>query len=1078
MTTQTMNNSQILDFINEVKKEETINGLTSPKINKPATKISNKKSINKISTNINMVKKIKINQKKIKRIRNPITNKLISIKSLSKKLRDKKYNQKQIQKIQEKLKENNLGYNTQSGRVSKSDNIKLKKQIKIDIKKKVAVDKISNFYKKSKEKYYIVNNDTGDIARLNKENHTALYQSFEIPKKIIPSNDLTLPKINIKFTNQLDNDTEYKLLIAYEAILFYSGDDTNKQDLVNRNGTVELKVKISELNEKLNLFIYDKYSPISIKALTLQITSQFTEQKFSLNDMVLREAKPLNLCNLYNEVIENKDGKCISNYLSKIYNKFSKKEILKLKTTNDILEYCKKNNIKMIAYDISGNIISSNYPTIKNKSRKSLIFIAYNNHLYPLKNETLKKVSQYEKKEHTYVKNIIEKFENIIDSEIMPSSLKLSHDGQIQSFISDNKHYHSNEEYDVCNELLIKFGLQDQMSIYTTTKNIGEIISKLYIKSNINSFIPENHLFTKGAFNYNNEENVLKNNMNNDDDELITIDKNKCYSYILKELDYLINCDVKKHRTNIINEYLKKDKITDHYLYIVNPVYSSILLPYKNIYSGKHLKYCLDQNIKFLVCEELHAEKSDNYFKQMILDLYDKCDDKVVFKNIVNIMIGKFEKYSNLKKCYSVDKICNEDEIDTADGHKIQLYNEYYALMKKTENFDIFNKKPISIQVKDESRVVLYKTMKKLELNYNDIIQVKTDSITFLNTKSNKNYLEYINDSLDGWKLEEYSKIENPMSINKSMTFIYEKKINDNIIGNCYAGAGKTYKIINQYLTKEIIENGDYIVLTPSHSTLKTYKKKGYNCDVIQKYTLNNKIPSETLIIIDEIGMIDGASWNLLFKMKLLKKTIYGYGDQKQLLPVGSDKDFFNQNFLDYMFYNNDSMTTNYRNNFEKKYYDGLINSNDKSYIINECKKYSTKNYYDSEVIIAYRNSTRHKYNKLMCEKLGIKNKYDIGAKLICTTNDNRKMGIYNKFTYEVTGRENDNIIISDGECNIHIDIDKIQKDFDYSYCRTLYSVQGETLKSYHYPEEDLFFINNRSAYTLISRIKQEKTLI
>ena len=145
-----MNNSQILDFINEVKKEETINGLTSPKINKPANKISNKKSINKISTNINMVKKIKINQKKIKRIRNPITNKLISIKSLTKNLRDNKYNQKQIQKIQEKLKENNLGYNTQSGRVSKSDNIKLKKQIKIDIKKKVAVDKISNFYKQQK----------------------------------------------------------------------------------------------------------------------------------------------------------------------------------------------------------------------------------------------------------------------------------------------------------------------------------------------------------------------------------------------------------------------------------------------------------------------------------------------------------------------------------------------------------------------------------------------------------------------------------------------------------------------------------------------------------------------------------------------------------------------------------------------------------------------------------------------------------------------------------------------------------------------------------------------------------------
>ena len=271
---------------------------------------------------------------------------------------------------------------------------------------------------------------------------------------------------------------------------------------------------------------------------------------------------------------------------------------------------------------------------------------------------------------------------------------------------------------------------------------------------------------------------------------------------------------------------MKIDEITDHYLYVVKPEYSSILLPYKNIYSGKHIKYCIEQNIDFIICEELETEKSENFYKQMILDLYEKCDTKT-FKNIVNIMIGKFEKYSNLKKCYSVDKICNRDELKTTEGYIIHLCDDYFALMKTTDNFDIFNKKPISIQIKDDSRVVLYKKMKELNLNYNSIVQVKTDSITFVNKHKHNNYLKYINQSLDGWKLEKYSKIKNPIQINKDMTFIYEKKKNKNIIGDCYAGCGKTYKIINEYVTKDVIDKNNYIILTPSHSTLKTYRKKG-----------------------------------------------------------------------------------------------------------------------------------------------------------------------------------------------------------------------------------------------------------
>ena len=45
---------------------------------------------------------------------------------------------------------------------------------------------------------------------------------------------------------------------------------------------------------------------------------------------------------------------------------------------------------------------------------------------------------------------------------------------------------------------------------------------------------------------------------------------------------------------------------------------------------------------------------------------------------------------------------------------------------------------------------------------------------------------------------------------------------------------------------------------------------------------------------------------------------------------------------------------------------------------------------------------------------------------------------------------------------------------FKYAYARTLYGVQGDTLNSIHYCYEDMEFINGRTAYTAISRLKQK----
>ena len=56
----------------------------------------------------------------------------------------------------------------------------------------------------------------------------------------------------------------------------------------------------------------------------------------------------------------------------------------------------------------------------------------------------------------------------------------------------------------------------------------------------------------------------------------------------------------------------------------------------------------------------------------------------------------------------------------------------------------------------------------------------------------------------------------------------------------------------------------------------------------------------------------------------------------------------------------------------------------------------------------------------------------------------------------------------------VQISLKEYDNHFELGYCRTLYSVQGDTLNSFYYPLEDKNFLNNRQVYTLISRLKQE----
>jgi len=829
------------------------------------------------------------------------------------------------------------------------------------------------------------------------------------------------------------------------------------------------------------------------------LTSQ-NNATLDLIDMELRHAIPLNIDNIFNEKIINKNYKhCIHDYMIDLYKKkFSHDEIKKIKTTRDVHKFCVKYDIKLIVYNFNKDVISSNYPVKKHKI-KSMIYIAYNSHLYAITSEYLHKKKSYYS-EIKIVENLKTIVTQCLNNNILPS---LEKDGeQFTQVVVDDTLFIQNQDYNKCLEILEKFGLKDK--IYPTIKitHLGNILEKLYSKkTNSQSFFPYASEFNKSAFNYHNKDlNISKEN-------LASIDGIKYYISHLLKLKYLIKVDIKTHKHRKFDKddfFTNNNKIIPHYIYAISVKNSNIILQNNGFYIGETLIYAKNNNLEFTILEEIETEKVENYFIEMINDLYTKCSEKDL-KNIMNILIGQFE-CSNYNTCNNnivknklkFNRFLDETELKTFNGqtqsfiiprkkskNKINdLVDEDVYIDEKRftigfdveQSFNIFNRKPIAMQIKDNSRITLHKQIVKMGLNRSNIKQIKTDSITFDKSQC-KNIEKYIYNNFSGWKHEKYVEYIPKEIIQKSLP-TFEYKNNDlGYLEIGYAGCGKTYHIINNVIPKyhdNKLEKDkqNYIVLTPTNISLDEYQKEDFNCDVIQSNTFNsNKIPKEQNIIVDEIGMVDNAGWCMLFRCFLVGKNIMGFGDFNQLKPVNG-KSCDNHNFHKLIFNKIIYNKNNYRNNFTTEFYDNIINNNvNASELIN---KYNTK-FDEAEIIIAYKNTTRIEYNKKMCKLKKIKNLYSVGAKIMCKTNYYKINEIYNNqcFIVKKYRLSDEKLEFTNGQF-LHIKKDLIKKYFDYAYCKTLYCVQGSTLKSFHYCLEDIKFLENdgSSLYTLISRLK------
>ncbi len=902
---------------------------------------------------------------------------------------------------------------------------------------------------------------------LTKEGKSKFDRYLKDPNFIIPNKDM------LKYINK-DKYDDYvntkKWIFIREKDMVVSGDVS---DISLRAESLVQKY-MSEFNGGFTMLVY-----------FMDVVGKYTKKEATYNESYIADIQQIyqleEWANIeYNFNKKSKDSCCVqfvSNRYPQHYWALKNKETIHGVLMQDFIDICEKNDMPYDLYDINGKELKSKYDKLNDKNT-ILRAIVYNNHIYPVEGGKKPKRVALVPKKVILIEDGVTNLTDTLDKQILPKNIKisfkrngLSDDAKtsmnVVSYCVKDTKFIANPEYNKCKIILDNMGYSKYITDDISIVDIPYILEKATCTKKAVSFFPEKHMFKTAPYYYKTRENI--DNIEN----IITQDKNKAYSCALYNLDFLITFD---YRTCAINE--NPIDIIDSNLYWCVPKYSSLQMPETGLYEGYHLKQCKECNIDFEMKEELECEILPNYFRN-IIDLMYKHMNQNDFKNAMNIMIGKFEKEFGIKYTCKFDGVYNKKSASLHDGftHKLGKHTLFYNGHESYEG--IRDNLPISIQIKNKSRMIIADRIKECEIEESKILYINTDSISYYGDSLKK---KLDPNDLQGWKKAtvDFNKIGNPSEMvdnrsSYSCINLTNENPNPRILHNQYAGAGKTTYIINELVPKLISQGISYIVLTPSHETLKEFKDKNINCQIIQHYHFVDKgVPKEDYIIIDEIGFLDSTGHDILYKINMAKKSFECFGDFKQLKSI--DGKVYNKwHYLEYMFNEIDDSYVNYRNKFTTKYYDKL--RYEQVDIKKEVKKWSKKNYTNAELMICYRHKTKNEYNLLMLKELGL-NPTSKSVKLISKNNKLKDIGIYNHKRMTIHNKYTDkydikHCILIDEENN-EFDIELKQlKHFDFAYCLNIHQVQGRTLKSYYWCDEDDKFLDGRTAYTIISRLKQ-----
>lgn len=949
-----------------------------------------------------------------------------------------------------------------------------------------------------KQALYLIKHDNGRRIVQDEDNETMLMniktenfskllrQKFGVKRinnKTILEDDIYIPSKDIGISNKLpkNNEVTVNILIKY-TIGFYSGDE-----LIETSERTELSIFKGRIRDIPN-HVLQKVENFKKKYIDIGTLIKYT---YTVRDSIRQRKLIFENNNLrdFNDVYEltewanieyeknNYENNCVVNLISKRYPKLQYEittyETLHGITIGNFMHFCEKYDIGYSLYDEQGKITRNIDGTNGN-----IVCMIYNNHIYSINGG---KPRRYSSKEYKikYIAEPLKKIEELIDNKKkLPANIKIQslvtlkkfdkmdNIGDISFVVKDTKYIY-NPEHEECLNILTKMGYEMYICDNIKLASIPVILEKILKPAdNAISFIPELDSFKSKALLWKSDEEI-------DMQKIVTIDKNKCYPYELYNLPYLIKFDYRKNNINS-QFFLDPEKIIETNLYIAKPKFWSILIPETNIYWGKYLHECKKIGIKFELVEELETEIVPNYFRQIIRLMYKHMDMKS-FSHAMNIYIGKMERSFEMKYQYDYVTICNKETARTQEGFFRKIGSHYLVYKERTQYSGVKSRFPIATQIKNMARFHIYEKIEELHIPHINIKQINTDSISYYGVLPK----DLDPKDFNGWKSTSFKKIRDEQEhCNRDLSVIKIPNMNTKtrILHTTYAGSGKTYRIINDIIPRLKKQKISYIVLTPTCETVSEFKRNGIDkCETIQKYVNTNTIPKEEYIIIDEIGFIDSSAHNFLYAINKANKSFECFGDFKQLLPVGEKLSLNQEHYLNYLFNDIDTDFTNHRNNFTIEYYDKLINH--EIDLPKEVSKWSTKKPWDAEYILCYRHKIKERYNNLMINKIGLNSWLDKGAMVICTTAKLIKNNIYRnkKFIIESTCNDtNSDYIIKDNLANIFfLSASKIERNFEPCYAINIHQAQGTTLESYYWAKEDDRFLDGRTAYTVISRLKQ-----
>ena len=848
-------------------------------------------------------------------------------------------------------------------------------------------------------------------------------------------------------------------------------------------------------------------------------------QPFS-SSYFLRKQDAINLVNVIGDVTryKNKNDNCFINIIKNRYPKIecdiehNKKGV----SLNNAIEFIHNNRIPCIMYSVDGEIIYKNCY----KGMKKMYSIIHDNHIYLIENKYItrqKKIKVYQSYES--LESLNDKFTEIMAKNIMPTNVlvkQLSFNEKddvgkfaVTSFVNFDVLHIFNNEAKYVKYISKKLGILDKIDGFTSLSNMHKIIDKLY-KVKCDSFFP--YAYTPTIYSFHTDEKYINKNR-----RIVTLDKNKCYSYILKNLPFLVSCDIRCHRINECN--IKR--VVDSFIYFIDNTYGiEERKPFGLFVDGIQMGYQIKRSLEFCGCEkfcgdsydyctqiikikcEIEAERVENTYNKVIIDLYNIKDTYIgeydnviknhesIIKAIVNRMIGCFEtgnvfnsklRYENIPIKIKDDE--DDDRILPAGFYDIGHYAYDENINFNRKRIDalpnkIYTRLPIAIQIKNDNKYMMHK--KRLELHeeygikYEDFIQANTDSLSFYCDDDkifDKITYDHNSKDLSGWKMTDFkyriSTDQIPDIINANDLLRFDTNTMSTLY-NCYAGSGKTHTIINEIIPEILEESKKYIVLTKCHVALSRYRELGLNCNVLSRYDFRSEIPPVDCIIIDEFGLCDKKAHDFLLKCKLLDKRIICLGDFQQQFPVMHDNHFDNKYYLEKMFEHRFVNKKNYRNNFSPLCYENIIEG-----VVNyyDCQKYiSSPPFDDNTQIICYRNKTAKKYNIKCLQKKGYYNnkleqiKLLDGAKVLCNNNKYKDIGLYNKQQCVIKEELDDCYMIMydkdkspvkmlKEKCKISFSTDDKSASFIFGYCITTYCSQGQEYEKIYFAPEDEYFL-------------------